>query len=383
MPSSKKFKAVLAKGKEAHFILDRRGFAQLALAGALSGSTLLRRTDGGPHEPRKNSHGIKLAVQLGPDPSDDDLGFARQLGVEYVSIWVRGEQATLENLLRLKRRVESAGLKVWNIGNSSVHNMEEVTLNLPGRDRKIEEYLAYLRILGKAGIHYSTYAHMGNGIWSTEPELTRGGALARAFDLAKADKGVWDDKVFTAPLTHGRVFSEQEIWDNYAYFIKAVVPVAEEHGIKIGIHPDDPPVPQLGGVPRCIFSSFEGYRRALEIANSPNVGMCLCVGCWLEGGKLMGKDVLETIHYFGERGKIFKVHFRNVSAPLPHFVETFVDDGYMDMYQVMKALRQVNFAGGLIPDHIPEMVSDERVGTAYSIGYIKALMDRVDTEVGG
>ena len=165
--------------------------------------------------------------------------------------------------------------------------------------------------------------------------------------------------------------------------IKAVTPVAEEEGIRIGIHPDDPPVPELGGVPRCIFSSFDGYKRALEIANSPNVGMCLCVGCWLEGGKLMGRDVLETIQYFGRQGKLFKVHFRNVNAPLPHFVETFVDNGYMDMYGVMKALREVNFDGAVIADHVPGMAGGSRAATAYSIGYMKALLERANAEVRG
>jgi mannonate dehydratase len=136
----------------------------------------------------------------------------------------------------------------------------------------------------------------------------------------------------------------------------------------------------LGGIPRCIFGNFDGYKRALEIANSPNVGMCLCVGCWLEGGKLMGRDVLETIRYFGQRGKLFKVHFRNVNAPLPHFVETFVDDGYMNMYKVMRALREVNFDGVAIADHIPEMIGGGRAGTAYSIADMKALLERANAE---
>jgi mannonate dehydratase len=90
--------------------------------------------------------------------------------------------------------------------------MPEVTLNLPGRDQKIEEYKTYLRNLAKAGIFYTTYAHMGNGIWSTAREATRGGAPARAFNLSKADKGVWAGKVFEGPLTHGRAYSQEEIW---------------------------------------------------------------------------------------------------------------------------------------------------------------------------
>jgi mannonate dehydratase len=357
----------------------RRKFVKL-VAGGVAAPALLSAPARAGLKLFQNPPGIKISAQVASDPTPEDLQFVRQLGVEYVSIWTDADTATVENFLRLRRNVESAGLKVWNIGNLSVHNMEEVTLNLPGRDRKIEEYKAYLRNLGKAGLHYTTYAHMGNGIWSTDREYTRGKAPARAFDVAKADKGNWNGKVFTAPLTHGRRYTSDEIWANYTYFIKAVAPVAEQEGVRIGIHPDDPPVPWLGGVPRCIFGNFEGYKRALAIADSPNVGVCLCVGTWLEGGKLMGKDPVEAIHYFGAQHKLFKAHFRNVNAPLPHFVETFVDGGYMDMYRVMRALREVEFDGIIIPDHIPEMIGGPRVGTAYSIAYMKALLDRANAE---
>jgi mannonate dehydratase len=380
MSIPEKLKQPLGKEGEANFDPERRKFAKLALVGALGGTALLSPLRRGVAKLHDIPPGMKISVQVGSDPNDEDLQFVRQLGAEYVNIWVRADGATYENFMRLRAKVEAAGLKVWNIGNLNVHNMEEVTLNLPGRDQKIEEYKTYLRNIGRAGIYYTTYAHMGNGIWSTARESTRGGASARGFDLAKADASYWDKKVFKGPLTHGRVYSQKEIWDNYTYFIKAVAPVAEETGVRIGIHPDDPPVPVLGGVPRCIFGNFEGYKRAFEIADSPNIGMCLCCGTWLEGGKLMGKDVLETIHYFGSRGKIFKIHFRNVNAPLPHFVETFVDDGYMDMYKVMRALREVNYNGALIPDHIPEMIGGSRAGTAYSIAYMKALLKRANEE---
>src|SRR5881409_3702955 len=108
-------------------------------------------------------------------------------------------------------------------------NMPEVTLNLAGRDQKIEEYKNYLRNLAKAGIFYTTYAHMGNGIWSSKPETTRGGAPARAFRHETA-KGNWVGKVFEPPLTHGRKFTKEELWENYTYFIKEIVPVAEALG---------------------------------------------------------------------------------------------------------------------------------------------------------
>ena len=379
MSNPTNLRPLFPKEGEADFDPERRRFAKLALAGALGGAAWLAQGEHVDAKLHDIPPGIKIAVQLSADPTDEDLQFVRQLGVEYVTIWVHANEATAENFVRLRTKVEAAGLKVWNIGNLNVHNMEEVTLNLPGRDRKIEEYQTYLRNLSKAGIYYTTYAHMGNGIWSTQRETTRGGASARGFDLAKADAGYWDKKVFKAPLTHGRVYSQQEIWDNYTYFIKAVAPVAEAEGVRVGIHPDDPPVPVLGGVPRCIFGNFEGYKRAFEIAGSPNIGMCLCCGTWLEGGKLMGKDVAETVRYFGQQGKLFKIHFRNVDAPLPHFVETFVDDGYFDMYKVMRALREVNFNGVMIPDHVPEMLGG-RAGTAYSIAYMKALLKRANEE---
>jgi mannonate dehydratase len=234
--------------------------------------------------------------------------------------------------------------------------MPEVTLNLPGRDQKIEEYLNYIRYLGKAGIPYSTYAHMGNGIWRSGRALTARGYSGADCDMSSPNfKGTWAGKTYTEPLSHGRVFTKEEIWENYTYFIKKVVPVAEEAGVRIGIHPDDPPQPVLAGVPRCIFSNFEGYKRALEIANSPNIGVCLCCGSWLEGGKMTGADPVQMIKYFSGLKKLFKIHFRNVSAPLPHFTETLIDDGYFDMSKVMQTLVDVNFEGIVIPDHIPSL----------------------------
>ena len=304
--------------------------------------------------------GIKIGASVGA-PNADNMAYLRQLGVGWVSVAPRQEEANAEGFIKLKQQYEAAGLKVYNIGSGvgpsgSLHNMPEVTLNLPGRDQKIEEYLNYIRYLGKAKVPYSTYAHMGNGIWSSGRIISKRGYSARDGNSKSPNwRGTWAGKTYTEPLSHGRVFTEKEIWDNYEYFIKKVVPVAEEAGVRIGIHPDDPPQPMLAGVPRCIFSNFEGYKRAIEIANSPNIGVCLCVGSWLEGGKMTGAEPPEVIKYFGSRKKLFKIHFRNVSAPLPHFSETMIDDGYYDMSKVMDALVDVDFEGIVIPDHIPAL----------------------------
>jgi mannonate dehydratase len=371
------------KTHEKYFNPTRRAFSKAALAGALGGPSLFSLAKDSLAEIPKIAPGIKICVQSPPVPTDDDLLFLKQLGVKYVSVGSSPELRTAEGFTQIKQRYASAGVDVWNIGNTDVHNMPEVTLNLPGRDEKIEAYKQYLRNLAKAGVHYTTYAHMGNGIWTSGRTDVRG-ASAREFNLASPDKkGIWAGKEWREPLSHGRVFTEKEIWDNYTYFIKQVAPVAEELGIMIGIHPDDPPVPVLAGVPRCIFSNFEGYKRAMEIANSPNVGICLCCGTWLEGGKkLTGKDPEEMIHYFGAK-KIWKIHFRNVSAPLPHFVETFMDNGYYDMYKIMRALRKVNFDGIVILDHSPNMVGGRYTQTAYGVAYMQALWKRANDEFGG
>jgi mannonate dehydratase len=363
-----------------HFNPDRREFGTMALTGTLGAMALLGSAGKTSAVVHQNKPGIKLCAQSSAKPTDEQLLFLKQIGADYVSVASSPDLRTAEGFLQIKKRFADAGITVWNIGNSDVHNMPEVTLNLPGRDQKIEQYKQYLRNLGTASIYYTTYAHMGNGIWSSGRADIRG-ASAREFDLASPNKkGVWGAKTWHEPLSHGREFTKEEIWENYTYFIKQVAPVAEEAGVRIGIHPDDPPVPVLAGVPRCIFSNFEGYKRALEIANSPNVGICLCCGTWLEGGRpLTGKDPEEMIRFFGAK-KIWKIHFRNVSAPLPHFVETFMDNGYYDMQRIMRALRDVSYDGIVILDHSPRMVGADYAQTAYGFAYMKALLNRENAE---
>ncbi len=359
---------------------DRREFVKLAVASAFGASAFLSASSSASATVHKSEPGFKLTGQAPAKPTDDDLLFFNQIGAKYVSVGSTPDLRTGEGFMQIKKRYADAGITVWNIGNTSVHNMPEVTLNLPGRDQKIAEYKQYIRNLGQAGIYYTTYAHMGNGIWNSGRGTIRN-AEAREFDMASPNKvGVWDGKEYHEPLSHGRVFSQEEIWDNFSYFIKQVAPVLEENSVRMGIHPDDPPEPILAGVPRCIFASFEGYKRAMDIANSPNVGICLCCGCWNEGGpKLMGKDPAEMIRYFGPE-KIWKLHFRNVSAPLPHFIETFMDNGYYDMYQIAKAAVEVKFDGIVILDHTPTVVGGRDAEYAYGFAYMKALFNRAHAE---
>ena len=335
------------------------------------------------HPIERLAPGMKVAVQMTPEPTQADLDFARQMGVEYAVCWTDATKSCYDYYASRRDLFGAAGIQVYGFGNGDVHNQDAIVLGLANRDDKIEQYKRHITDLGRANIPYTTYAHMGNGIWSTARETTRGGASARGFDLEKADAGYWGGRTYNTPLTHTREYSEKEIWEHFTHWAREVKPVAEDAGVMIGIHPDDPPVPTLGGIPRCIFSSFDGYQKAMEIADSPNIGICFCVGCWLEGGGGMGRDAVSSIEHFGGQGQIFKVHVRNVDQPLPHFVETFVDDGYQDMYQVIKALEGVRFRGVLIPDHIPQMTDDGRVGTAYTIAHMKALVRRAEEEAAG
>ncbi len=345
--------------------ITRRAFSAIAAAATLDPSAR-------PKSLQPLSPGIKISVQVDETVSDEDLTWIKQMGVDYLNVQTGSGRATLDNFLAIRQRVEAAGLKVWNISNNDNRNIEEITLNLPGRDQKIEWLKQYIRDTGKAGIGYITYAHMANGIWSSDPETIRGGGKARSFHL-KTAKGYWNGKVYEGPLTHSRAYSQNELWDNYTYFVRQIAPLAEQAGVRIGIHPDDPPVPVLGGIPRHIFGTFDGYVRALEIANSPNIGVCLCCGTWMEGGAGMGKNVFEAARAFAKMGKLWKIHFRNVSSPIPDFVETYIDNGYTDMAKLMKTLVDVDFRGNLIADHVPAMAGARQSSWSYSMGYIRAL----------
>jgi mannonate dehydratase len=320
--------------------------------------------------------GIKLGTFLTDRPSADDLALVRNAGVDAVSIWTTIENNTAEWMIQIRKKLEANGVEVYNIGIIDLHCDPTLVLGLPGVEQKIEQYKTYLANLGRAGIHYTTYAHMSNiknqpvpGFYQTAVANARG-ADTREFDLAVARK---------LSCSFDREYAEEKIWESFTRFIRAVIPVAEANKVRIGLHPDDPPVASLGCVARA-FRTYEAYQRAFQIAASDNFGVCLCIGTWAEGGKQgFGKDPVEAVRGFGAQKKIFKVHFRNVSSPLPKFREMFVDNGYVDMYGVMKALQEVKFEGIVIPDHVPGG-GYPAANNAYTLGYIKALRDRVNAE---
>ncbi len=309
---------------------------------------------------------IKLSMFISPDPQDDELLFARQLGVDCVYTWLEDHQTSFEYLDGLRRKVEAAGLVLYNAGNMSVAKSDQIHLALPGRDERIAEFQNFIRNLGRAGIHTTTFTWEPDRVWSSPPGVSRS-SRARHVDLAE---------LALRPLTHAREYTRAELWENFEYFIRRIIPVAEEAGVRLALHPNDPPIDgTLGGIP-CLIHSYADYRRAFDLAASPNLGMEFCVGCWLEGGPAFG-NLFQAIQEFTREGRIFIVHFRNISSPLPVFTETYLDNGYMDMYQVMKCFWDAGYAGTMILDHSPQMApAYPGASTAYAIGYMRALMQR-------
>ena len=306
--------------------------------------------------------------------SEEYLLFAQQFGATDVLfntplIPGDGGKWQLQDLVKLRLRVEQFGLKLTALENVPTSFYDHIMLNGPRRDEQIENMIFTVRNMARAGIPIFGYNWMPSHVWRTPPAQIRGGALATAYDHALGSK---------YPLTHGREYSEEEMWENLEYWIKIITPVAEEEGIRLGIHPCDPPVDKLGGIPQ-LLRSFESYKRLIEIYPSDSNGIEFCQGTFSE----MKDDIYEMIDYFAARKKILYVHFRNVSSKVPNFYEEFVNTGYVDMYKAMKIYHKHNFDGFFIDDHVPHTHGDTpwgHRGRAFANGYIQAMIEAVQKQ---
>ena len=274
----------------------------------------------------------------------------------------------LVDLVKLRLSVEQWGLKLSAIENVPPSFYDQVMLGGPRRDEQIDNMIYTVRNIARAGIPIFGYNWMPSHVWRTPPRAIRGGALATAYDDRLGQQ---------YPPTHGRVYTEDEIWSNLEHWIRIITPIAEEEGIRLGIHPCDPPVPVLGGVPQ-ILRSFAAYKRLIEIYPSDSNGIEFCQGTFAEMADDV--DIYEKIRYFGSRHKILYVHFRNVSGVVPEFHEEFVNTGYVDMYRAMQTYFEVGFDGFFIDDHVPQTFQDTawgHRGRAFANGYIQGLIEAV------
>lgn len=311
------------------------------------------------------NHRIKLSNFVSPEPEEGELAFLKQMGLQYVYSWLPDNR--YETIERFLEKVGGAGLTTFNLGNYDLGKSPNIHLGLADRDRDIDAFAEFLRNLARAGIKRTTFTWEPDKVWTTHRETVRGGAVARA--VSAGDLPVEE-------YTHERRYEREELWDNFAYFMERIIPVAEETGVRLALHPNDPPVDEIAGIP-CLIRSAADYRRAFETAGSMALGMEFCMGCWLEGGEDGFGDIHAGIREF--RDRILIVHYRNITGPLPHFVETFIDEGYGDMFAIMETLRDVDYDGSLILDHTPKMHewAGRGAATAYAIGYIKASLARL------
>ena len=272
-----------------------------------------------------------------------------------------------QDLLHMRTLVDSYGLTLYAIENMPRDFYDKIRHGLPGRDEQIEKVIKTVENMGRAGIPVLGYDWVLVGVWRTEYSPTgRGGARVSKYDHEQAKN---------APVFEHGEFDDDTMWENFAYFLKAVVPAAEEAGVKLALHPDDPPVPSIRGTAR-IFRSTEAYKRVIETVPSPSNVLEFCQGTVSEWCQTP-EEVYEAIRYFASRDKIAYVHFRNVRGVVPKFEETFIDEGKVDMLEAVKAYKESDFDGVLIVDHTPGIIGDTRWGhrgRAYGIGYIKALL---------
>jgi mannonate dehydratase len=304
--------------------------------------------------------------------TDEYLQFAAQFGAPDVLLNTANlpgaQRWELADLVKLRLRVEQYGLKLAALENVPTFFYDHIMLNGPRRDQQIDNMIYTIRSIAGAGIPIFGYHWMPSHVWRTTPVPIRGGALATAFDEGLADR---------LPLTHGRIYTEEELWANLEHWIRIITPIAEEERIRLGIHPCDPPVAVLGGIPQ-ILRNFAGYKRLIEIHPSPSNAIEFCQGTMSEMRDDV--DIYDKIRYFGSRDKILYVHFRNVSGTVPRFYEEFVNTGYVDMHKAMEIYYDVGFEGFFIDDHVPQTFQDTpwgHRGRAFANGYIQGLIEAV------
>lgn len=343
--------------------------------------------------------GIRIAVGQFHELTEERLRFAAQIGATGLQMNnptlpgdSRWEQ---EDVRGLVDRIEAAGLKFEAIENVPTHFYHKAMMGLEGRDEQIENYQATIRAVARAGVPVLGLHFMPNSVWTTDRSgKTRGGAVARKFDMSVVEANADNLDLLRSfmPTTLGRassmplfgkdgpVITEEQMWSNYSYFMKAVLPVAEEEGLKLALHPDDPPVPMLGGVAR-LFYKPENFKKAYDlVGRSEAWTLDLCLGCCSEmpGGKA---NVTEMIEYFAPKGRISYIHFRDVKGTVPNFTECFIGDGNFDPAEVITLLAKNGFDGFLLDDHVPKMDGDSdwnHRGRAHAIGYMQGLVRMVE-----
>lgn len=320
-----------------------------------------------------------LGMRPGASPTEyspDDLAFAAQLGVCHAQIRTEGlitrERGNVLHAADLERIIEQfdaaeIALAVVLLPQGRGSQYWHARLGRPEREQEVEDVCETLRVIGSFGVPVVEWTWSVPDVFGSTRATGRGGAGVRRFDYeAVKDLG---------PVEPEEAMDADVMWERLLWFLRAIIPAAEEAGLRLALHPHDPPCPRLRGEAR-IIGSIAGLQRLFEEVPSLANGLNFCQGTIAE----MGVDVVEAIRLFGQSDRINHVHFRNVKGAVPLFDECFIDDGDTDMLAAMRAYREVGYRYAMMPDHTPAIAGDTPYGhrgRAFALGYMRALMDSV------
>jgi len=377
--------------------MDRRHFLSVAgtttaLAGCVGAAAALNRpeSDGSAsrdeRRPMRRPMRMHVGTQRKPT-SPEILQFVKRHGVDHVCGYPPdpGERGywTVEDLEKTRDLCEQHGVTLDIVAlpflkSSHIDREERGAIMLgksPERERDIEHINIMTANCAKVGIPCWKYNMSLLGVLRTESTPGRGGSSYSTWKLAdaKADP----------PLTRAGRVSEDEVWERITYFLDRVIPVCNEYKVRAACHPHDPGVPKSGwqGLPR-VLGTVDGLKKLVSIQDSPYHGLNLCLGSVAEGLQNPRAEINDVIRWFGERRKIFNIHYRNIRGRRDDFQEVYLDNGELDMLGMLRTLYEVDYQYMVMPDHVPRHPDDPggRQGFAFAYGYIKALMQAVESD---
>ena len=312
--------------------------------------------------------------------SDKDLQFLARCGVWNKALpapFTRERGLEVDEVLMLKEQCEKHGISLdalvlpFREINADGGSLMNVMLgNFEKGDEELDHFCDMIRTSARAGIHCLLYSLKIIENQRTESTFGRGGSRYSSWDLEKAKD---------LPQRFDKPVSEEQAWERVTYFLDRVVPVADEYKVRLACHPGDPWLPPgYRGVFRPLGGP-EGFKKFIEINPSPYHGLLLCMGCMEEACDNPAVEIFDILRYFGERKKIFHLHFRNIKGGRNKFQEVWPDEGVVNMYRAMKVLKEVEYPYMIVPDHSPGHPDDPGAyqGFAFQFGYIKAMIQAV------